>query len=56
MSKLRFDVIQDAFKKKAVTVETPSERPSEYYGSMVFNKDKMRKYLDNNTYRNLLTV
>lgn len=54
MSKLRFDVIQDAFKKKAVTVETPSERPSEYYGSMVFNKDKMRKYLDNNTYQKLI--
>ena len=54
MSKLRFDVIQDAFKKKAVTVETPSERPSEYYGSMVFNKDKMRKYLENNTYQKLI--
>ncbi|MDE6560793.1 MAG: glutamine synthetase III [Muribaculaceae bacterium] len=50
MSKLRFDVVQDAFKKKALDVETPVARPSEYFGELVFNRDKMRKYLKPSTY------
>ncbi len=50
MSKLRFDVVQDAFKKKALDVETPVSRPSEYFGELVFNRDKMRKYLRPSTY------
>ena len=50
MSKLRFDVVQDAFKKKALDVETPETRPSEYFGELVFNRDKMRKYLKPSTY------
>jgi len=54
MSKMRFDVVQDAFKKKAVAIETPSERPSDYFGSLVFNKEKMHKYLDVKTYNKLV--
>ncbi len=54
MSKMRFDVVQDAFKKKAVAIETPTERPSEYFGSLVFNKEKMHKYLDVKTYNKLV--
>ncbi|MDE6023366.1 MAG: glutamine synthetase III, partial [Muribaculaceae bacterium] len=50
MSKLRFDVVQDAFKKKALDVETPESRPSEYFGELVFNREKMRKYLKPSTY------
>ncbi len=50
MSKLRFDVVQDAFKKKALDVEAPERRPSEYFGELVFNRDKMRKYLKPSTY------
>ena len=45
MSKLRFRVVETAFKKKAVEVATPTERPSEYFGMYVFNKEKMFKYL-----------
>ena len=41
MSKLRFRVVETAFKKKAVEVATPTERPSEYFGMYVFNKEKM---------------
>ena len=40
MSKLRFRVVETAFKKKAVEVATPAERPSEYFGKYVFNKEK----------------
>ncbi|MDE7410350.1 MAG: glutamine synthetase III [Muribaculaceae bacterium] len=50
MSKLRFDVVQDAFKKKALDVKNPENRPSEYFGELVFNRDKMRKYLKPSTY------
>ena len=50
MSKLRFDVVQDAFKKKALDVKNPESRPSEYFGELVFNRDKMRKYLKPSTY------
>ncbi len=46
MSKLRFDVVQDAFKKKALDVEAPAKRPSAYFGELVFNREQMRKYLD----------
>ena len=45
MSKLRFRVVETAFKKKAATVETPAERPSEYFAKYVFNREKMFKYL-----------
>ena len=51
MSELRFDVIQDAFKKKAAVVETPAKKTSEYFGELVFNRDKMRKYLDDKTFK-----
>ena len=54
MSKLRFDVIQDAFKKRALDVKAPAARPSAYFGELVFNRDKMRKYLDVKVYNALV--
>ncbi|MBR3012977.1 MAG: glutamine synthetase III [Bacteroidales bacterium] len=54
MSKLRFDVVQDAFKKRALDVTAPAERPSAYFGELVFNREKMRKYLDIKTYEALV--
>ncbi|MCQ2109920.1 MAG: glutamine synthetase III [Bacteroidaceae bacterium] len=54
MSKLRFDVVQEAFRKRAVTVETPSTSPSGYFGELVFNRDKMHKYLDAKTFKALV--
>ena len=56
MSDLRFRVVEKAFQKKAVQVEIPAERPSEYFGSMVFNKEKMFKYLPEKAYRDLINV
>ncbi len=53
MSKLRFRVVETAFKKKAVDVPSPKERPSEYFGMYVFNKEKMFKYLSSEVYRKL---
>ena len=54
MSKLRFDAIEQAFTKHAVEVVAPEGRPSEYFGELVFNREKMQKYLDAKTLKALL--
>lgn len=50
MSKLRFKVVEEAFDRKAMPVGIPTERPTEYYGKYVFNRQKMFEYLPKNTY------
>ena len=48
MNNLRFQVVEEAFKKRAVEVKTPNERPSQYFGKYVFNKhEKMIDVIDN---------
>lgn len=56
MSKLRFETVTAAFGKKAVEVETNSERPSKFYGEKVFNREKMFKYLSSDVYYKLIDV
>ena len=53
---LRFQVVEEAFKKKALEVSAPSERPSEYFGKYVFNRQKMYKYLPADVYNKLIDV
>ena len=53
---LRFQVVEEAFKKKAVEVKTPKERPSEYFGKYVFNKEKMYRYLPKDVYGAMVAV
>ncbi len=53
---LRFQVVEEAFKKRAVEVKTPKERPSEYFGKYVFNKQKMHKYLRADIYDKMIDV
>ena len=53
MARLRFNVVETAFKKKALEIEAPKERPSEYFAKYVFNKEKMFKYLSLDTYNKL---
>ena len=48
--KIRFKVAKEAFSRKAVPVNEPKERPSEYFGKYVFNREKMFKYLPKKTY------
>ena len=55
-SNLRFQVVEEAFKKKAANVEVPIERPSEYFGKYVFNRAKMYKYLPADVYAKLIDV
>ncbi|MDR1524515.1 MAG: glutamine synthetase III [Tannerella sp.] len=56
MSDLRFRVVEKAFQKKAVYVEAPDKRPSDYFGSMTFNREKMFKYLPEKAYKDLINV
>ena len=55
-SNLRFQVVEEAFKKQAKEVKAPSERPSEYFGKYVFNRQKMYKYLPADVYAKLIDV
>ena len=54
MSTLRFKVVDEAIRRKALEVALPKERPSEYFGMYVFNQDRMRKYLPKNVYEALV--
>ena len=56
MSKLRFRVIETAFRKKAATVTPPTQRPTEYFAKYVFNRAKMFKYLPHDVYEKLIDV
>lgn len=56
MANLRFEVVAEAFKKRPLDVETPSERPSEFFAKYVFNRQKMYKYLPADVYTVLIDV
>ena len=53
---LRFQVVEEAFKKRALEVKVPAERPSAYFGKYVFNKEKMFRYLPKNVYDKMVDV
>ena len=53
---LRFQVVEEAFKKHALEVKAPAERPSEYFGKYVFTRQKMYKYLPKNIYDKMIDV
>ncbi|MDO4956077.1 MAG: glutamine synthetase III [Bacteroidales bacterium] len=55
-SKLRFKVVGEAFAKKAIEVPAPDQRPSEFFGKYVFNKQKMFKYLPKKVYDKMCDV
>lgn len=46
-------MVEEAFDRKAVAVETPAERPEKYYGEMVFDSRKMFEYLPKDAYEAL---
>ena len=56
MNNLRFQVVEEAFKKHALDVKAPSERPSEYFGKYVFNREKMRRYLPKDVFDTMVDV
>ncbi len=56
MSQLRFKVVEEAFDRKAISVKIPKERPEQYYGKYVFNRQKMSEYLPAETYQALVNA
>ncbi|MDD7527495.1 MAG: glutamine synthetase III, partial [Bacteroidaceae bacterium] len=55
-ARLRFKVVDEAFKRAPVYVEQPQERPSEYFGKYVFDRQKMCKYLPSQVYEKMCDV
>ena len=53
MSTLRFKVVEEAFKRKPVPATAPGKITSEYYGTYVFNRECMAKYLSKATIKTL---
>ena len=56
MSTLRFKMVEEAIGRKAVEVKAPAERPAEYFGKYVFDRDKMRKYLPKACFETLMNT
>ena len=56
MVNLRFDAIEEAYKKRPLEVKTPTERPEQFYGKYVFNRTMMYKYLPVDVYQKLIDV
>ncbi len=54
MATLRFKMVEEAIKRKAMSVDAPAGRPSEYFGSRVFGREAMRKYLPKSTFEALM--
>ncbi|MBO5813642.1 MAG: glutamine synthetase III [Alistipes sp.] len=54
MELLRFKMVDAALNHRAVEVEAPASRPSEYFGEKVFGHKAMRKYLTKSTYEALM--
>lgn len=53
---LRFKVVEEAFDRKAVSVNVPTERPDQYFASAVFNRQSMYRYLPIDTYKALIAA
>ncbi|MDR1500242.1 MAG: glutamine synthetase III [Tannerellaceae bacterium] len=56
MAILRFDAVKEAFNRKAVRVEAPSGKTSDYFGRYVFDRNNMRKYLSKETLKLVLNA
>ncbi len=54
MSNLRFKAVEEALKRKAISVPAFEKKTSDYYGIYVFDRNQMRKYLSKETLRVVL--
>lgn len=54
MASLRFNVVEEAFGRKAVPVTAPEGRISDYFGCNVFDRETMEKYLSPETFRQVI--
>ena len=49
-------MVAEAFNRKAAPVDIPEKRPDEYYGELVFNRQKMFEYLPLKVYNALVSA
>ena len=56
MNALRFHVVSQAYQKKALPVETPGKITSDYFGSLVFDRGQMARYLSKETFKAFCNV
>ena len=55
MSTSRLELVRSSFERKALEVEAPEGPASAYFGELVFDRAKMRKYLEPNVLKALLS-
>lgn len=56
MATLRFKALETLFSRKAVDVEYPATKTSEYFGVNVFDHGKMEKYLSKEAYKSVVSA
>ena len=56
MAILRFKALEVVFSRKPVYVEIPKEKASDYYGKLVFDRNKMKKYLSKEAYQAVVSA
>ena len=56
MANLRFQAVEKASSKQPLDVKVPAERPCEYFGKKVFNREMMYKYLPKDVYEKMIDV
>ena len=56
MAILRFQALSELFKREPIEVELPSNKVSDYYGELVFNKEAMRKHLPKDALRAVMAA
>ena len=54
MSIDRFELVKESFVKKAVPAERVEGKTSDYYGELIFDRPKMQRYLDDDTFKAFL--
>ena len=55
-SSIRFRIVGEAFRKKAIEIPNRKERPSEFFAKYVFNREKMAHYLPEDVFRKMCDV
>ncbi len=56
MAILRFKALEVVFSRKPVYVEIPKEKASDYYGKLVFDRNKMKKYLSKEAFQAVVSA
>ena len=56
MATLRFKALETVISRKPIVVEAPMDKTSDYYGVLVFDRNKMVKYLSKDAYQAVVSA